>query len=797
MIKKMVTIEKLSTKAGTLQTLQGRLQSARVLPVYILHQSDYLRNKEKEILEIQNAFSEEKLAVRSSCQAEDQSDTSNAGRFESFLNISRTDSHLLMDTIDAVFASYGETNYDEEVLIQPMLQNITRSGVVFTCDLDTLAPYYCINYDEGTESDTITSGAKNDVYTYVHYKYSPIPPEDKQLARLIDACREMEERFGRKELDIEFAEDNQNELYILQVRPIVINQKVNLSYLNLSDALYKIHSKIQKLSCQHPNLLGDRTVFGVMPDWNPAEIIGIRPKKLALSLYKELVTDSIWAYQRNDYGYRDLRSHPLLVSFLGVPFVDVRITFNSFIPKALDEQIAQKLVNHYIDRLIEVPSYHDKVEFEIVHSCYYLNLPEKLQALVQHGFSENEIKRIEFSLLELTNAIIHPEHGLYKKDMKKNQLLEEKLTQILDSDLTLVDKIYWLLEDCKRYGTLPFAGIARAGFIAVQFLHSFVELGILTKKEKEAFMNGLCTVNKQLARDLQAVFTGAESKEGFLRKYGHIRPGTYDILSKRYDEDFDKYFPVQKTRMQETLAEGFTFTESQLREIDRLLTENGLKVNAEQLLKFIREAIEGRESAKFLFTKSLSQALKLLELYGERNGVTREELAFLDIAVVKDLYSTLDHRDVRETFLSDIHKNKDLYQYTQAIRLPSVILDSKDVYGFYLLREEPNFITLKTVVGAVVQVEQSLEDVSGKIVCIPSADPGYDYLFSKNIGGLITKFGGANSHMAIRCAELGIPAVIGAGELNYAQWTKAACLEINALDKKVRCMDMAFTYESM
>ena len=25
-------------------------------------------------------------------------------------------------------------------------------------------------------------------------------------------------------------------------------------------------------------------------------------------------------------------------------------------------------------------------------------------------------------------------------------------------------KVYWLLEDCRRYGTLPFAGLARAGF---------------------------------------------------------------------------------------------------------------------------------------------------------------------------------------------------------------------------------------------------------------------------------------------------------------------------------------------
>jgi hypothetical protein len=77
-----------------------------------------------------------------------------------------------------------------------------------------------------------------------------------------------------------------------------------------------------------------------MPDWNPAKIIGVKPKKLALSLYKELVTDNVWAYQRDNYGYKNLRSHPLLVSFLGVPFIDVRVDFNSFIPKNLENRTA-------------------------------------------------------------------------------------------------------------------------------------------------------------------------------------------------------------------------------------------------------------------------------------------------------------------------------------------------------------------------------------------------------------------------------------------------------------------------
>ena len=60
----------------------------------------------------------------------------------------------------------------------------------------------------------------------------------------------------------------------------------------------KIQKKVTKLNLEHPDLAGDGTIFGLMPDWNPAEIIGVKPKPLALSLYRELVTDSIWARQR-------------------------------------------------------------------------------------------------------------------------------------------------------------------------------------------------------------------------------------------------------------------------------------------------------------------------------------------------------------------------------------------------------------------------------------------------------------------------------------------------------------------
>ena len=81
-----------------------------------------------------------------------------------------------------------------------------------------------------------------------------------------------------------------------------------------------------------------------MTDWNPAEIIGIKPKSLAISLYRELITDNIWAYQRNNYGYRNLRSFPLLVEFSGLPYIDIRVSFNSFVPDSLSDELAEKLV---------------------------------------------------------------------------------------------------------------------------------------------------------------------------------------------------------------------------------------------------------------------------------------------------------------------------------------------------------------------------------------------------------------------------------------------------------------------
>ena len=267
-----------------------------------------------------------------------------------------------------------------------------------------------------------------------------------------------------------------------------------------------------------------------MPDWNPAEIIGIRPRPLSLSLYKELITDNIWAYQRDNYGYKNLRSFPLLISFGGLPYIDVRVSFNSFIPAEIEHDLADRLVNYYIERLLEKPTDHDKVEFEIIFSCYTMDLPEKLESLKDFGFSSKDLESLTYSLRNLTNQVIHSKAGLWKKDSEKIAELELRQSHISKSTLDPISKIYWLLEDCKRYGALPFAGLARACFIAVQLLKSMVNVGVLSESDYQCFMSSLDTISSQMPLDLSNL-----DRQVFLEKYGHLRPGTYDILSPRYD----------------------------------------------------------------------------------------------------------------------------------------------------------------------------------------------------------------------------------------------------------------------
>lgn len=773
-------------KARNLQNLQGILRGAKILDLLIFKTSEIKRDALSVAKSITASFSDE-VIIRSAAQNEDEESASNAGAFLTIPCIHSQAIDSLLSALERVSESMGEGEH--ELLVQPMLQGITLSGVVMSVDKEDSAPYVVVNFEESAKSDGITSGSSTKHQTFYHFRHASLPDQPR-LRALIETIFELEAIFDCEYLDVEFAfakEGESEQLYILQVRPIA--KRAEILHQEVFEALEKIRIKFEKLNRPHPNLLGNRTIFGVMPDWNPAEIIGIKPRYLALSLYKELVTDSVWAYQRSNYGYRNLRSHPLLVSFVGIPYIDTRISFNSFIPENLNSKIATKLANFYLDKLANSPENHDKVEFEIILSCYHFNLPQKLGELQKEGFSQEELKRLEFALLELTNAMIDPIGGLYKKDLEKIKKLEEKFQSIESSELADIDKIYWGIEYCKRYGTLPFAGVARAAFVAVQILDSLVQIGFLNSQEKEDFLASLNTVSKKLSERIHELSSGKISKEEFLKEYGHLRAGTYSILSPSYKEAFESYFGDIKA-CKSPLKKEFCLSCEKKEILENLLVEHGLRISAQGLFDFIKEAIEGRELVKFGFTKVLSRVLEMVEAFGGRLEIPKEEMAHLDIKILLGLYANLEGITAKERLLEDILFHKEEFALARLLKLPPIILDSKDIYSYVLPSSHPNFIGSGRVQAEVV--DESMEglggELEGKIVCVKSADPGYDFLFTKGIAGLITCYGGVNSHMAIRCAEAGICAVIGAGEEYFERWRRARFLELDSASCKVEIL---------
>ncbi len=769
------------SKAQNLKNLQGRLKSAQILPLVITTLEDFRADSQRVLEEILS-FDCDRVIVRSSSLSEDSKETSNAGAFLSLAKISKEKNEVL-EAISRVGHSMPSTK--DEILIQPMLENVCLCGVATSVDKDTLAPYYCIEYDESGATDSITDGSAKEKISFFSHREAPLP-QDSRLESILVLLKELEGLFGYSFLDVEFALNRQGDIYCLQVRPLVVQNKINLSASLPLDSLRRLQKRFVSLQKTTADVYGKRAIFGVMPDWNPAEMIGLKPKRLALSLYKEIITDNIWAYQRDNYGYLNLRSHPLMHSFLGIPYIDVRLSFNSFIPKGLDLAIASKLVDFYLDTLKSKPYLHDKVEFDIVYSCYDLNTTQKLKKLLNFGFNENEIKRIEFSLLELTNGIINPKKGLYLKDLKKIKKLKKIYQDLENADLSVIDKIYWLLESCKRYGTLPFAGVARAGFVAMQMLNSLVEMGFFSKEDKEAFLNSLKTISKKLSDEVANLTL--EAKEKFLEEFGHLRAGTYSLLSPRYDEAFEMYFDLQSSKNTQQKGKDSTFvlSKQRMQQLDSLLCEHGLKISAKEFLEFLKIAIEGREYAKFEFTRLLSKALVLIGELGDYYGISKEDMAHLDIKSILSLYASLYSKKPKERFLDEIRYHKEEYKLTLALKLPPLIAESSEIFSFFGARVMPNFITQKEVNAQVATQEDS--EVCGKIVLIKSADPGFDYLFAKKIAGLITCYGGANSHMAIRASELGLPAAIGVGEDAFRIYLRAKKIKLDCQSEQIICL---------
>ena len=830
-----------TSKANTLEVLSSE-KELNIPSLYTLAAKDWVNNKETILNKImnftvqckqlregtanQNSFSD-LFVVRSSCSREDTNESSGAGAFLSLLNIpiecivnqtknidkvskanSLTDTSIknllsyntpLQDAINSVFASYGEIEEMDQVLIQPMIQ-ATISGVITTKVLADGSPYYVINYDdESGKTDTVTSGSAGSKTVFIYKEAQESDFDSARLYSFKTFAQTLERICQSDELDIEFCVDNADRICLLQVRPLCINREwiIEAKEKVAGHASFIVDFLEEKMSHQE-NLFGDYTILGCMPDWNPAEMIGVTPRLLSSSLYRHFITHRVWAIAREKMGYRLTPPDELMILLAGRPFIDVRLSFNSFLPQEISHTTGEILVNAWLDRLNKNPQLHDKIEFEVAstaisfdfeinHKEHYANL------LSQKLYTEykEQLTNLTYKCLDLSqenNSITSAFNAITELSNRQNAR-ENNAFYVKPSGRKIIAKIVALSEECCQLGTLPFSILARHAFIAESFLRSAVSRGALAQETVAKFKNSIQTISGEMSSDFRNVCDGKKSEIFFLNKYGHLRPNTYDILSPSYRER-DGLFNISDKQISstspanftDTHKEIFTFTNEEKKSIVSLLQEVNLPTCFNNFEQYIRQSIAGREYAKFIFTKNISDVLSLIESFGKEYEIDKELLSFIDIRDIIEWSSHALLRKPKDYFLEKSQKGQYLFDIGRSLKLSYLIRSHRDIYVVPQHRSTPNFVGSGSIEKEVIVLNaqsQCTEKLDGRIVCIENADPGFDWIFTRQIAGLITKFGGTNSHMAIRCAEYGLPAAIGVGEILFEQISQAEKCMLN------------------
>ena len=793
-------------KAKTLEQVRHVLKSATVLEQYKFSYFDWLDNSENIIQSISEKFADSHIIVRSSSAAEDNAQVSNAGLFKTVQGISADNKIQIEQAVSEVFSSYeavnNKTMTTDEIFVQEYKSNLTANGVIFTRDLESAAPYMLINIDRNPGStDGVTSGSGKNIETiYINkkllqrvHKYN-----DEHVQKCVALVQELEIQTNLSDLDIEFGIDDSKELYLFQLRPISTKaRKYILEDEDLYEQLDNIQQFIHSLSDSDQVSAGNSVLLGTMSDWNPVEMLGTTPRPLALSLYQRLIGQRSWAKSRAELGYMDMQGKQLIQSLGGIPYVNIKLSLNSFLPSTLSNDTANKWINHCLNNLQKNPELHDKIEFELTPTCYDFNFSRYTSNMKNAGLTEDDIADFKNALITITNDMISEQSIDLSQELDSlnslGAILETwSINQKPQSITQLSNKISDLLFACETHGTLIFAKLARCAFVSIAILKSLVNNGCISESELGKIYKSIPTIASNMTADIASYQNGTLSLEHFLEKYGHLRPSSYDITSDNYKNGHLKYF----TRILSEPAVGINTngleTENILNSYSIILQEqieqSGLNTTPQQLISFITHSIQARELAKFEFMKLVNEILESITELGQLIGFSRDDLSYLSIHEFEKLAAESPSPAIKSELIRIKQYQEKKWNLTCHTKLPHLISADTNISYFKLLKSEPNYISDSriTAIPVILDESRSNPSLAGKIIMISSADPGYDWIFSHSISGLITEHGGAASHMSIRAAEFGIPAAIGCGPDIYNKLKSYATIELDCVNKTVK-----------
>lgn len=780
----------LGTKAEVLSFLRGKLRHSTIAKFKAFPVGSWLESPTSVLTDLVRRFAGDvKLIVRSSAIGE-EADGMSAGALDSECNIPAGDREAINHAIAKVVASFTKngrlSSEADQVLVQEYIRDVRISGVILTWDDRLDQPYYLINYDSVARSTSfVTSGKGGKLFKV--FKDTKEEELAKTWRSVVVAVKEIEGVFEDSTLDIEFAIDQQHKMHVFQVRKLT--DRSSQRALVLKDTGKRLKAAQQEFEClaaQSELLGGKATIFSDMADWNPAELLGARPRLLDRSLYQRLITDQQWNHSRVSLGYTDVGAVPLMVTVGDKPYIDARVSLHSLTPAAVPSSFRKRLVDYGIRCLAKQRELHDKVEFTLAFSCFDFSLECRLNELGKHGFVARERNALRRVLRDFTNALLRSGLKTISSDLRAiNNLRKSQLAST--SQATPL----YLLNRCQTEGVHYFTRLARLAFVALALLKSLVREEIIAPAASDALLQSLSTFPRALRVSLKRLQSRRQPLTSFLQDYGHLRPMAYDITAKRYDQLPSSIWTAARLVDPDPRRNSNLEWKASTAKVARALRKHGFAIDAPTLFTFIRKALEAREYAKFVFTRDLSDALECISSRFALYAVDRNTVANLSIDDVLRFTETPPNeasgraRDIA----SLAQENASIHRRMSHLALPSTIAAKRDIALIGPSGTEPNFVTQGKVIGRprflASDVSTDSESIRGAILLFETADPGFDWVFLHDPMAIITQYGGAGSHMAVRCGAYNLPAAIGCGEHLFEMLKRADSITLDCANERV------------
>ncbi len=760
------------------------------------------------------------VAVRSSATAEDLPTASFAGQYDTYLNLK--DFNQVIHGIKKCYASlwsnraiiYQYKNkipYDKlkiAVIVQRMVP-AKSAGVLFTINpITSNRKEILIESNFGLGESIVSGKSSPDQFLIERLKkksmnilskqignknlaaqpadrgieYVEISDElneqpsliNKEIVKLAEVGLQIEKKFNKIPQDIEWAIDHNNDIYILQTRPVTAIKPESRPSGILWSRGYSDDYWNDNVTPLYFELLGDLITKVVNIELN--SIMG----------YSEMDTQLLKLYKAHAYFNLDVIKRKIeneIPTFMRNEdvlnyFPEGSGPYGKTTMKALPFHLIKRIVAELRIMVYDPNGSMSKTaeEYESwnqeIFDQYCNEFDKKLQKFIESGELMDFIRLAE----ELDKTMIAHfrliRYGIPVHNIGMNLLVQYLLNRFLSK------------EECSRFYPILVSGLKHKLTETNDRIHYLASLINKSPELKSLFIKQESkSIYKILSEETNLSIKNFHTEfERFLTDYGD-RGFTREIFYPRWREPpMTNVFDILKSLVIDQWQELDSLKSKNLKKRDLVEKFVETKIRSKRfgsliwkffsiILKNSRKYIKFREDQRFnldrWITRNRQLYLEIGRKFVEKGILTVHNMIFfLYKKEIKNLALNRYNKQEIENILSVVMKRYTEFKKYENKTPPKFLLGSREFDDILKYNKKSKLFqgipASQGIIKAPIRVIHDIDLIStvrlGEILVVSRTDPGWTPVFSK-IGGLITEMGGILSHGAVVSREYGIPAV--------------------------------------